>query len=151
MRKWTKRRTRTRTTRTTTTTTTTQVIPWSLADDKNVNMKKRNCFPSNLIIFSSKYFDVKIFGCLGIWTWTCRSPVWHSTNWAKQTLFLRCLKIIYLFQKSRRRPWTSIGRHLFGSLVLVATCKPFALNLICGLRKIKMNTKFVVTVISPHV
>ena len=24
-----------------------------------------------------------------------------------------CLKIIYLFQKSRRRPWTSIGRHLF--------------------------------------
>ena len=26
---------------------------------------------------------------------------------------LECLKIIYLFQKSRRRPWTSIGRHLF--------------------------------------
>ena len=26
---------------------------------------------------------------------------------------LKCLKIIYSFQKSRRRPWTSIGRHLF--------------------------------------
>ena len=25
----------------------------------------------------------------------------------------KCLKIIYLFQKSCRRPWTSIGRHLF--------------------------------------
>ena len=28
------------------------------------------------------------------------------------TLLLLKLKIIYLFQKSRRRPWTSIGRHL---------------------------------------
>ena len=28
-------------------------------------------------------------------------------------MVFKCLKIIYLFQKSRRRPWTSIGRHLF--------------------------------------
>ena len=44
---------------------------------------------------------------------TSRSTVWHSTNWAKETLLFRYLKIIYLFQKSRRRPCTSIGRHLF--------------------------------------
>ena len=43
---------------------------------------------------------------------TSRSTVWHSTNWAKETLLDKCLKIIYLFQKSRCRPWTSIGRHL---------------------------------------
>ena len=44
---------------------------------------------------------------------TSRSTVWLSTNWAKETLLLKWLQIIYLFQKSRHRPWTSIGRHLF--------------------------------------
>ena len=49
---------------------------------------------------------------LGFEPGTSWCTVWHSTNWARVTLFLRSLKIIYLFQKSRRRPWTSIGRHL---------------------------------------
>ena len=50
---------------------------------------------------------------------TSRSTVWHSTNWARETLLLMCLKIIYLFQKSRRRPWTSIGQPLVVLVVVV--------------------------------
>ena len=49
---------------------------------------------------------------------TSRSTVWQSTNWAKETLLIKCLKIIYLFQKSHRRPWTSIGQHLFSHRAL---------------------------------
>ena len=53
---------------------------------------------------------------------TSKSTVWHSTNWAKKTLLFKWLKIINLFQKSRSRPWTSIGRHLFGFVKLLALC-----------------------------
>ena len=49
---------------------------------------------------------------------TSRSQVRHSSNWAKETLLFKYLKIIYLLQKSRRRPWTSIGWHLFYERVL---------------------------------
>ena len=41
---------------------------------------------------------------------------------------LKCLKMIYIFQKSRRRPWTSIAQHLFflwRSLDLLFLLQPY--------------------------
>ena len=55
---------------------------------------------------------------------TSRSTMWHSTNWAKETMLFKCLKIIYLFQISRRRPWTSIGRHLFSFCTYERSLQP---------------------------
>ena len=41
-----------------------------------------------------------------------------------------CLKIIYLFQKSCRRPWTSIGRHLLIMVKLLIEASVIANDLI---------------------
>ena len=48
----------------------------------------------------------------GIRTWDLQIHSSALILWAKVTLLFKCLKIILLLQKSRRRPWTSIGQPL---------------------------------------
>ena len=59
-----------------------------------------------------KKFQRKKISPAGICTWDLQIHSPALIHWAKVKLLLLCMKIIYLFQKSRRRPWTSIGWHL---------------------------------------
>ena len=59
-----------------------------------------------------KEFKRKKISPVGILTWDLQnhSPSLYQLSYGDIVIF--CLKIYYLFQKSSRRPWISIGRHL---------------------------------------